>query len=170
MLETERLRIDPFTLEDAPFIITLLNTPGWLENIGNRAVRTLEDARQYLANGALWSYEQFGLGPYRVRLKNTETAIGMCGLFKRDTLNNFDIGFAFLPEYTGKGYGYESASAIIAYARDTFGLTHVAGITKPTNQPSIRLLEKLGMSFEKTIYFNQESPDNLLFGMSLKAS
>lgn len=170
LVETDRLRIRWYALADAPFICTLLNTPSWLEFIGDRGVRTLDEAETYIVENALISYEQYGLGPFAVELKETGTLIGQCGLHKRPALNDIDIGFAFLPEYVGKGYGYESASALVAYAQHTLGLTRLTGITKPTNQVSIRLLEKLGMRFEKQFAFRAGGNDSFLFGMALPAT
>ncbi len=167
LIETERLRIRSYGLADAPFICTLLNTPSWLEFIGDRGVRTIEDAETYIKDNALTSYEQYGLGPYAVVLKKTGIPIGQCGLHKRPTLDDIDIGFAFLPEHAGNGYGYESASALVAYAQNTLGLTRLTGITKPTNKPSIRLLEKLGMSFETSIAFGTGGQESFRFGMAL---
>jgi len=165
--ETERLRIRPYVLADAPFILTLLNTPSWLIFIGDRGVSTIEEAETYIVDNALMSYEQYGLGPYIVELKETCIPIGHCGLHKRPALDDIDIGFAFLPEHTGNGYGYESASALVAYAQNTLGLTRLTGITKPTNNRSIRLLEKLDMRFEKQILFGTGAAESLLFGMTL---
>ncbi len=167
MLETDRLLIDKFTVDDAPFILTLLNMPSWLEFIGDRGVRTVKDAHQYILDNPISSYRQHGFGPYAVRLKSNKALIGMCGLHKRTFLPDVDIGFAFLPGYTGQGYGYESASALIAYGRDVLGFTRITGITKPTNENSIRLLEKLGLRFEKKVRFGTNVDESLLFGMLL---
>ena len=154
MLQTERLLLDKLTIEDAPFMLELLNTPLWLRFIGDRRVRTLEDARQYILNGAIKSYEQFGFGPFLVKLKSTGNPIGMCGLFKRDTLEDMDIGFAFLPESIGKGYGFEAATSVMTYARDVLAATRIVGVTNPDNQSSIHLLEKLGLRFEQTVHLS----------------
>ena len=167
MLETDRLLILPFSVDDADFILALLNTPSWLTFIGDRGIKTASDAQQYIVDGPLKSYAQYGFGPYVVKLKNSNVPIGLCGLHKRLTLADIDIGFAFLPEYAGKGYGYEAASATITYARDVLGLTRITGITKPTNQHSIRLLEKLGLQFEKPINFSADGKESLLFGKKL---
>ncbi len=167
LAETERLRVRPYVLADAPFTLMLLNTPSWLTFIGDRGVKTIEEAETYIRDNALMSYEQYGLGPYIVELKETGMPIGHCGLHKRPALDDIDIGFAFLPQYAGSGYGYESASALVAYAQNTLGLTRLTGITKPTNNPSIRLLEKLGMHFEKQIMFGTGAAESLLFGMTL---
>lgn len=167
MFETERLIIGKFSVDDAAFVLELLNTPAWLEFIGDRHVRTLDDAKQYILTGPLTSYERFGFGPYVVKLTDNGLPIGICGLYKRDELPDIDIGFSFLPAYAGKGYGYEAASAVLAYAATTLRLMRITGITKPTNQNSIRLLEKLGLRFEKKIIFGADGQESLLFGMTL---
>lgn len=164
MLETERLRIDKFSVDDAAFMLTLLNTPSWIQFIGDRSVRTLTDAQAYILNGALRSYEQHGFGPYLVKLKTNGQPIGLCGLFKRDSLNDPDIGFAFLPDYAGKGYGFESAMAVLNYAREALGLTRIIGVTLPTNHDSIRLLEKIGLCFEGNVRFRADGKESWLFG------
>ncbi|UFH53783.1 GNAT family N-acetyltransferase [Spirosoma sp. KNUC1025] len=167
LLETDRLFIERFTEEDAPFMLDLLNMPTWIQNIGDRGVRTVDEARQYILNGAIKSYEQLGFGPYRVTLKANGQPIGLCGLFKREALDDVDIGFAFLPDYSGAGYGYESASAIMKYAGNQLGLTRITGLTTATNHASIRLLEKLGLRFEKVILFREDSIESLLYGVTL---
>lgn len=163
MLETDRLLIDKLSVADAPFILELLNTPSWLTYIGDRGVKTLEDAHYYLLDGPLKSYELLGFGPYRVQLKSSGLPIGLCGLLKRDTLDDIDIGFAFLPAYFGQGYGYEAATAVITYAQDVLGITCIAGITNPANQSSIRLLKKLGLRYERTICVLPDGQESMLF-------
>jgi RimJ/RimL family protein N-acetyltransferase len=163
MLETDRLLLDKLTVEDAPFMLELLNTPLWLRFIGDRQVRTLEDARQYILNGAIKSYQEFGFGPFLVNLKSDRTPIGMCGLFKRDSLEDMDIGFAFLPDSIGKGYGFEAASAVMTYAREFLGAARIVGITNPDNQNSIHLLEKLGFHFERKVHLTT-GDEVFLFG------
>lgn len=145
-------------------MLELLNTPLWMQFIGDRGVRTLSDARQYIIDGALKSYDQYGFGPYRVIEKASGLSIGMCGLFRRDTLDAPDVGFSFLPGYIGKGYGFESASAVMRYASSVLGLPRVLGITAASNHNSIRLLEKLGLCFEKKISFRADCEESLLFG------
>ncbi|GAB3779958.1 GNAT family N-acetyltransferase [Spirosoma horti] len=164
MIETERLVLDKFSIDDASFVFELLNMPSWIQFIGDRGVRTLTDAQSYISDGALNSYKQHGFGPYLVKLKTNGQPIGLCGLFKRDMLNDPDIGFAFLPNYAGKGYGFESATAVMKYAQDILGLTRIVGITLPANLYSIRLLEKLGLRFERTISVRADSEESLLFG------
>jgi RimJ/RimL family protein N-acetyltransferase len=150
VLETPRLRLRRFTPEDAPFIVALLNTPGWLAFIGDRGVRTEEDARRYLAAGPIASYAQHGgLGPYHVARRADGLPVGMCGLLRREILPDVDLGFAFLTEHAGVGYASEAAVGVLRFAQTEFGLRRVAGITKADNTRSIRVLEKLGLSFER---------------------
>ena len=143
-IRTARLILRRFTLDDADFIVQLVNDPDWLRNIGDRNVRTLDDARGYLAKGPLALYERLGFGLYLVALKETGERIGMCGLVKRDGLDHVDIGFAFLPAWRGKGFAEEAARAVLEHARE-LGLEKVVAIVAPGNVPSIRLLEKIGM-------------------------
>ena len=147
VLETERLILREFTLADASFIIELVNTPGWLRFIGDRNIKIEEQAKEYLRNGPLKSYEINGYGLSMVELKSDGTPIGMCGIIKRDTLENPDIGFAFLPEFEGKGLAFEIANATLAYANDVLKIPVVFAITIPGNTRSIRLLEKMGFKY-----------------------
>lgn len=149
--ETPRLAIRRLDLSDAPFILRLLNEPSFLENIGDRGVRSLDDARAYLANGPWVSYERHGFGLFHVSLKASGEAIGMCGLLQRDWLDAPDVGFAFLPQFWSKGYAYESSAGLIEWARRTLDVTLVVGIVKPGNSGSIRVLEKLGLTFERVV-------------------
>jgi RimJ/RimL family protein N-acetyltransferase len=149
--ETSRLIIRRLEESDAPFILRLLNEPSFLENIGDRGARSLDDARAYLAKGPFVSYERHGFGLFHVALKSGGETIGMCGLLKRDWLDALDVGFAFLPEFWSKGYAYESSVGVIDWARRTFGVARVVGIVKPGNVGSIRVLEKLGMRFEREV-------------------
>ncbi len=151
ILETDRLIVRRFTLDDAAFILELLNDPDWLRFIGDRGVRTLDDARAYLINGPLAMYQRSGFGLYAVVLKRSGAPIGMCGLIKREGLDDVDLGFAYLPEYRAQGYGYEAAAAVLADGRQTFGLKRIVAITSLDNEKSIRLLERLGFAFEKII-------------------
>ncbi len=151
ILETERLILREFNLEDAPFIIELLNSPGWLRFIGDRGVHTRESAEKYLLNGPIKSHNENGFGLYLTEEKGSGKPVGMCGLILRNYLETIDIGFAFLESYTGKGYGSEIASATLDYAHHQLGFKKVLAITTEDNQASIRLLEKLGMRFDKII-------------------
>ena len=151
LIATARLRLDPFTLDDAAFIVALLADPDWLRYIGDRGVRTLDDARRYLETGPMASYAAHGFGLYRVARRDSGVSIGMCGLLRRETLPDVDIGFAFLPDYRAQGYAFEAASATLSYARDTLDLPHIVAIVSPENAASIRLLQKLGMALEGTV-------------------
>ena len=149
ILETERLRLRPFTTDDAPFVLTLLNEPSFLRFIGDKKVRTLDDARQYLLNGPIASYNVHGFGILLVELKDTNVPIGMCGLIKREELPEPDIGFAFIPDYWRQGFAFEAATAVMNDARDRLKLTNILAIVNPDNESSIKLLERLGLKFER---------------------
>jgi [ribosomal protein S5]-alanine N-acetyltransferase len=163
ILQTERLRLRQFNLEDALFMMNLTNTEDWLNNIGDRNTRSEELARQYLENGNIKSYHERGYGGYLVELKETGEAVGMCGLFKREVLDHPDIGFAFLPVHYGKGYGFEAARAVLKYALEELHLPKVLGITLPSNLGSIRLLEKIGLKCTGTIKMPGDNDELLLF-------
>jgi RimJ/RimL family protein N-acetyltransferase len=163
VLETDRLNLRRISTDDAEFILQLLNEPSFLQFIGDRGVRTLEDAHNYILNGPMASYERFGFGLYLTELKEPRVPIGMCGLLKRDTLEDVDIGFAFVPQYWKQGYAMESAAAVMAHAKEAFGLNRLAAITSPENEPSIALLLKLGMRFEKLTRLTEEAPEIKLF-------
>ena len=151
ILDTDRLSLRWLEASDAPFILELLNEPSWLRFIGDKNVRTLDDARGYIANGPAAMYARHGFGLYRVALKNNGVPIGLCGLIKRDTLPDVDIGFAFLPKFCGQGYARESAAAVLAYGCNTLGLKRIVAVTSLDNESSARLLEKIGLRFERTI-------------------
>ncbi|MCK7589286.1 GNAT family N-acetyltransferase [Subsaxibacter sp. CAU 1640] len=160
--------IAKITLEDAPFILELLNTPNWIKFIGDRNVKTLEEAEIYLQNGILKSYENFGFGFYKLLLKSEDNKIiGTSGLIKREQLEHVDIGFAFLPEYEGKGFGYESSVAIMDLAKNKFNLKKLLAITLENNLNSIKLLEKLGLKYEKKIKPFEDDDELLLFAKEL---
>jgi RimJ/RimL family protein N-acetyltransferase len=164
VLETERLilrRLDPDT--DAEFILKLVNEPSFHQYIGDKGVRTVEDARAYILNGPAKSYEVNGFGLYKVELKNDANPIGMCGLVKRDTLPDADIGFAFLEDYWNKGYAYESAAAVMKYASEKLGIVRVLAITTPDNVASGRLLNKIGLRFDRLTKLSAEAPEVKLF-------
>lgn len=162
--ETERLTIRRLALKDAPFILALLNDPDFLRNIGDRNARTIADARRYLARGPMASYRLHGHGLYLVSITATGDSIGICGLLKRDTLDDVDIGFAFLPQFRRRGYAIESARAMLAYARTGLGLSRVVAIVQPGNERSIQLLERLGMRIERTVRMPPDDRELLLFG------
>jgi RimJ/RimL family protein N-acetyltransferase len=147
ILETERLRLREFTIGDTDFIIELLNSPGWLQFIGDRNVRTEQEAMAYLENGPVKSYRENGYGLSLVELKNNNKPVGMCGILNRATLDTPDIGFAFLPEAQGKGYAYEIADSVVKHAKTNLKIPVLAAITLPGNKSSVSLLGKLGFSF-----------------------
>jgi RimJ/RimL family protein N-acetyltransferase len=165
VLETPRLVIRRMSTDDAPFVLALLNEPSFIQHIGDKGVRTLDDARAYITSGPLASYARHGFGLYLVALRETAEAIGMCGLLKRDYLPDPDLGFAFLPRFWSKGFAYESATAVLAYARDVFVMERVAAIVSPGNAASIGLLEKLGFVFERRTRLQGSSSDVKLFAI-----
>ena len=151
VLETERLTLRRLTVDDDQFIFELLNDPAWIEFIGDKGVRTLADARDYIRNGPMAMYEREGFGLWLTQRKSDDAPIGMCGLIKRDTLQDVDIGFAFLPAFRATGYAFEAASAVLVHGRGAFGLKRIVAITSPSNARSALLLERLGMTFEKRV-------------------
>jgi ribosomal-protein-alanine N-acetyltransferase len=157
-LQTPRLDLQALTFDDTPFVVELLNDPAFLRYIGDKGVRDDTGARAYLANGPHASYAQHGFGLLRVSLREGGTPIGICGLLKRDTLEHPDIGFAFLPTWCRGGYGFESASAVLADARAVQKIGRVMAITTPDNEPSIRLLHKLGFVLEDERSLAPDSP------------
>jgi RimJ/RimL family protein N-acetyltransferase len=137
------------SIADAGFILTLLNEPSWLRFIGDRGVRTIDDAKNYIIQGPLAMYASLGFGLCTVELKDSVCPVGICGLIKRDYLDAADIGFAFLPAYWGNGYAYEAATAILNFAKADLGLKRILATTRPENIASQKLLEKLGLRFER---------------------
>jgi RimJ/RimL family protein N-acetyltransferase len=167
ILATDRLRLHRLTLDDAQFILRLVNEPSWLEFIGDKGVRNEDDARAYLAQGPLDMYAKQGFGLYLVALKDGGTPIGICGLIKRESLPDVDIGFAYLPEFHGRGYAQEAARAVLTHARKDHALKRIVAITSPRNRSSIRLLEKLGMALEQELDLPRDGGKSLLFGRAL---
>ena len=167
IVETERLLLRQFSTEDAGFILQILNEPSFIQNIGDRGVRTLEDARAYLLNGPIASYAKNGFGLWLVILKETNESIGMCGLIKRDGLDDVDIGYALLPKFWSKGYAVEAAQAVKHYARDVVGLKRIVAITDPANESSVRVLEKIGLKFERMVRLSADDIDLKLFAADL---
>jgi [ribosomal protein S5]-alanine N-acetyltransferase len=163
MLQSDRLTLWQLDESDAPFILRLLNEPSWLEHIGDKGVRTAEDAKRYIADGPVEMYRRSGLGLYLVRLSAGHEPIGLCGLLRRETLEDVDLGFAFLPEFWGKGYAHESAAAVLAQARKTLGIRRIVAITKPGNGASRKVLEKLGFAFERPVRLGMAGDELLLY-------
>jgi RimJ/RimL family protein N-acetyltransferase len=156
VLETERLELREFTADDAEFVLRLVNEPAFLRYIGDRGVRTLDDARRYIAEGPVASYVLNGYGLMRVVRKDDGVEVGMCGVLKRDSLPDPDIGFSFFPEYWSLGYALESARAVMRHAREALGLVRILAITTVDNEPSKRLLGKLGFRFDRLVSMGNE--------------
>ena len=167
-LETARLLIRRITADDAPFILELLNDAAFLRYIGDRNVRSLEDARKYIADGPVASHAAHGFGLDLVIRKADGAPIGICGLLKRETLPEPDIGFAYLAPYCGAGFGHEAAERCLQHARDVLGVPRVLAITSPDNTASIHLLEKLGFGFERLTALSPGADDVRLFSKSLR--
>lgn len=163
----ERLTFRRLTPDDAPTMLALLNEPSFLQFIGDRNVRTLDDARVYIVAGPMASYERFGFGLYLALLRTTGEPIGICGLLKRDTLPDIDVGFALFPRYWGQGYATEAAAAAIAHARDAFAAPRIAAVVSPDNHASRHVLEKLGFRFERLIRLSDDAPEIELLSRGL---
>jgi len=151
VLETKRLILRHFCIDDAGFIIRLLNEPSFIRHIGDKGVRTGEDAKQYLLSGPIDSYDRLGYGLNMVELKKSGEPIGMCGLVRREDLDDADIGFALLEQHWSQGYAAESAEAVMRHARETLNLQRIVAIVAPNNHSSIKLIEKVGLTFERMI-------------------
>lgn len=167
VLETDRLILRQFSLADARLIFELLNEPSFIQNIGDRGVRTLADAERYIETGPVASYVRNGFGLYLVQLKESSESIGMCGLIKRDTLEDVDVGYAFLPRYWSKGYAIESVLAVLEYAKSIVRLKRVVAVVDPSNQGSIRVLEKAGFRFEIMIRLSADDIELKLFAIEI---
>ena len=165
VLETDRLVLDKLGVDNAEFILGLVNEPSFLENIGDRGVRNLDDARQYILDGPVASYRENGFGLLLTRLKVDGSPIGICGLVKRETLQDADLGFAFKPAYWGQGYAFESSAAVMEHARHVLGLERVVGITDPANRGSIRVLQKVGMRFVRMLQLEEDDEAVKLFSV-----
>ena len=168
VLDTDRLILRRLSVDDAAFILELLNDPAFLRFIGDKGVRTLDNARDYVLNGPMASYERFGFGLYLTQLKDGGIPIGICGLLKRDTLDDPDVGFAFLPAYRRNGYALESASAVLAHGRRDFAMERIVAVVSPENEGSIRLLEKLGLAFERRVRLSEGGEEIQLFAAPIE--
>lgn len=166
VLETRRLTLRRFCLDDAEFVLRMLNDPGWLEHIGDRGVRSVDDARIYLRDRMLAMYERLGFGMYLVALRDSGVPIGTCGLVKRDGLDDVDIGFAFLPQFRGEGFALESAAAVLAHGKAAFGLKRIVAIVSPANHRSVSLLNKLGLRFERTVSLPGDDEELALYAVN----
>lgn len=167
ILDTARLCLRTIEEKDAPFYFNLLNSPPFLEHIGDKGVRSLADARAGIAGGPMAMQAALGHSLYLVELKDTGVAIGMAGLIKREGLGDVDLGYAYLPPYFGQGYGLEAAIAVRDHARAVIGLQRLVAITSPGNVASNALLEKIGMRFEKIIHMSPQDTGTRLYAMAL---
>ena len=159
VIETDRLQLRQLSVDDAEFILRLLNEPSFIQNIGDRGVRNVDDARGYIVKGPITSYEKFGFGLWMIETKSPAAPIGICGLLKREVLDDVDIGYALLPEFWSHGYALESASAVVSYAREKLGLKRVVAVTNSNNRSSIRLLEKMGFKYERMVQLSEGAPE-----------
>ena len=162
-LTTRRLELRWLTLDDTPLMFAVWNDPAFVRHVADRGIHTLEQARAAVEAGPIRLYAEHGYGPFRVRRRADGADMGICGLFRRENLEEPDIGFAILPEFCGKGYGFEASAAVLEYARNTLGLSAVTAIVSPHNEASIGLLEKLGMGFERPIRMPGEDHDIRLY-------
>jgi RimJ/RimL family protein N-acetyltransferase len=167
ILKTNRLQIREFTLSDYSFIIELLNTDGWLQYIGNKNIKTKEQAIEYLKNIPLKNYKEHGFGLWMLEKFEDNTPIGMCGFIKRDYLENIDLGFAILPQFEGMGYISEAAKACIEYGKEYLQITNLDAITTPDNRKSQKLLINLGFSYLKKIRIGDNSEELNLYRLAL---
>lgn len=167
-LETDRTILSEMTENDAEFILSLLNQPSFIKNIGDRNVRTIEQAREYIETRFTSSYRQFGFGFWKIELKENCMPIGICGFVKRDYLTDADVGFALLPQYEKCGFGFETAGAVMRYGRETLNFKRVLAITSQNNEASGKLLEKLGLKFEKLIEVPHDPEKLKLFAADLE--
>ncbi|WP_137937968.1 GNAT family N-acetyltransferase [Chitinivorax sp. B] len=166
ILHTARLTLRPLTVDDAAFIMALVNDPDWLHFIGSRDVHSLDDARRYIQDGPMVSYVQHGFGMYLTERTEDGTPLGLCGLIRRDTLPDIDIGYAFLPASRGHGYAREATQSMLHHAQHTLKLTRLLAITSPDNQRSIRLLEHIGMTYERDLMLPGDDELTSLFSIS----
>jgi ribosomal-protein-alanine N-acetyltransferase len=169
-IETERLILRRFDAGDAAFILRLLNEPSFIENIVDKGVRSLDDARAYIESGPVASYRKHGFGLWRVALRETDLPIGMCGLIRRDVLDDVDLGYALLPEHAGCGYALEAATACVALAREQLGLSRLVAVVSAGNERSIRLLRKLGFEYERMVRLADDEEELELYARAIQLS
>lgn len=165
VLETERLQLSRLSYDDCEFIVELVNEPSFKRYIGDKNVKSHDDARRYLREGPIGNYEQFGYGLFLVNLRDTEIPAGICGLVKREEFDDPDIGFAFLKRHRENGYASESAKAVLEYGFETLKLRRIIALADPDNEPSIRLLEKLGFVNERAVRMPEDDHDINLFSI-----
>jgi RimJ/RimL family protein N-acetyltransferase len=167
IIETERLALRYISLDDAEFMLDLLNQPSWIHYIGDKGVRTLEDARSYILHGPVDMYARLGFGLYLVEVKDGNIPLGICGLIKRDFLVDVDIGYGFLPQHWAQGYAYEAAKAVMAYATEVLGLRRIVAIISRDNHRSAKLLGKLGLKYEQMVKYPDSEQMVRLFAIDV---
>jgi RimJ/RimL family protein N-acetyltransferase len=165
IVETKRLILRKITIEDAEFVLRLVNEPSFVSNIGDKGLKTIDDAERFILEGYWTNQERSGYGMFLVELKRGGDSIGGCGLLYRKVLDVTDIGFAFLPEYWNRGFAFEAADAIMEYGHSTLGVNKIVGLTSADNLGSINLLKKLGMDFEKTVKMSDDDPGTVLYSL-----
>jgi len=168
VLQTERLELRWLTLADAPLMLAVWNDPDFLRFVGDRGIRTLEQAEAAMRSGVLKLYADYGYGPFHVARRNAAGSMGICGLFRREGLDDPDIGFALLPQFCSQGFGYEASAAVLRHARDELRLPRVTAIVAPQNKTSIGLLQKLGMHYQRPLRLPGEDHDVSLYGIGLQ--
>lgn len=166
-LETARLRLRRLTLDDAGLMLAIWNDPAFVRYVGDRGIRTIEEAEAALQEGAFVLYEEYDYGPYCMSCKEDDALIGICGLFRRENLDDPDIGFAVLPDFCGQGFASEAAKAVVEHARNDLGIQYLTAIVSPENLASIGLIEKLGLRFERGITMPGEDQEICLYSMQL---
>lgn len=167
LLQTERLFLQRVTPADAALMLAVWNDPAFMHFVGDRGIRTEEQALAAMQAGAFRLYREFGYGPYALSLKEDGRQVGICGLFRREHLEHPDIGFALLPEFCGRGYAYEASVAVLAHARDDLGITTLTAIVSPQNAASIALIEKLGLRFDRSITMPGDTEAISLYSIDL---
>jgi RimJ/RimL family protein N-acetyltransferase len=167
-LETSRLILRRVEFDVAPFLVALLNQPSFLANIGDRGVRSDEEARRYMREGPMAMYERYGFGLWHTARKSDGAGIGLCGLLKRDTLPDVDIGYAYLPEYWGQGYAFEAADAVVRHGVRKFGVERLIAVVSPGNSASIRVLVKIGMTYDRMVSMRADEPPARLYSRTLR--
>jgi RimJ/RimL family protein N-acetyltransferase len=163
VIETVRLRLRDITLDDAEFIFRLVNEPSFLMNIGDKGVRDLDDARRFVQEGYWTNQRKPGYGQFLVELREGGVPAGICGLLYREILDLTDVGFAFLPEHWGRGFAFEAAEAVIRYGYSTLKIKKIVALTSPGNLASIRVLQRLGMAYERTVKMSESDPGTTIY-------
>ena len=167
IVKTDRLSLRKIDTDDAAFMLRLLNDPEFIQYVGDKKARDLGSAKTYILEGPVASYQNFGFGLYLVELNDDRAPIGICGILKRDFLDHADLGFALMPGYRGCGYAFEAAQATIELARSDLKLSRIVAFTAMNNTRSIKLLERLGMSFDRMVDLPPDGKKVNLYGCNL---